>query len=70
MTSDQFKAWRLHLKLSKKRAAAALGLSQSAVDHYERGYRRDGSGTVTIPKPVALACMALQNGFTDFQGPS
>lgn len=70
MTSSQFKAWRLHLKLSKKRAAAALGLSQSAVDHYERGHRRDNADhAVVIPKPVALACMALAAGFYDYQGP-
>ncbi len=70
MTAAQFKAWRLHLKLSKKRAAAALGLSQSAVDHYERGHRRDNADhAVVVPQPVALACAAIALGISDYQGP-
>lgn len=70
MTSAQFKAWHLHLKLSKKRAAAALGLSQSAVDTYERGHRRGGEcRAVIIPQPVSLACAAIALGISDYQGP-
>ncbi|KAA0970906.1 XRE family transcriptional regulator [Aureimonas fodinaquatilis] len=62
MTSQEFKAWRSALSLSKKEAAMALGLSIPSIYNYELGYRREDGRPVIIPRPVALACAALANG--------
>jgi transcriptional regulator with XRE-family HTH domain len=45
VTSDQLRAWRGRLGLSQAAAAAALGLSRRAYQHYE-------SGTRAIPEPA------------------
>jgi transcriptional regulator with XRE-family HTH domain len=52
--------------LSQKEAAEALGLKRRVVQYYEKG-ERDGEN-VTIPKAVRLACWALLQGVTDYQG--
>lgn len=71
MTGSQLKAWRVHCKLSKKRAADALEISVSFLDTLERGHRRGNEGgTVTIKRHISLACAALALGVSDYQGPS
>ena len=62
MTSDQFKLWRKDMGLTQAAAADALGLSQSSIELYERGMRKDDGRPVVIPKTVALACAALKAG--------
>jgi transcriptional regulator with XRE-family HTH domain len=54
MTADEFTAWRKHLGLSGRKAAAALGVSKNTITAYERG-------KWGIPKTVALACSAVAN---------
>ncbi len=68
MTPDGFKQWRKLLGLSQKEAAEALGLKRRVVQYYEKG-ERDGE-TVQIPKAVRLACWALSQGTTEYQGPT
>lgn len=59
MTNDQFKDWRKSLKLTKAKAAKALGISVASVSLYERGRRFDNDEPVEIPKTVELACACL-----------
>ncbi|EKV31348.1 Transcriptional Regulator, XRE family [Caenispirillum salinarum AK4] len=67
MTPKAFKHWRKSLKLSQKEAATALGLKHRIVQYYEKG-ERDGK-PIQIPKSVRLACWAISQGVTDFNGP-
>lgn len=59
MTPEEFRIWRRAMKLSQDGAAAALGLSKSAVQQYETGVRRGDGTPVTIPVHIGLACTAL-----------
>ena len=68
MTPEQFKAWRQHLGLNQKQAAAKLGVSGQTVWLYEKGEREEGR-PVEIPKPVRLACAAIALGLDDYHGP-
>jgi transcriptional regulator with XRE-family HTH domain len=43
MTSEQFKAWRVHMDYSQREASEALGISQSSIELYERGAPRGDS---------------------------
>lgn len=71
MTAQQFRAWRAHMKMSKRAAAEALGLGQATVDLYELGHRRDDkTRAVPIPLHVELACAALALGITRYDGPT
>lgn len=67
MEPADFRRWRKSLNLSQKAAAEALGLKRRVVQYYERG-ERDGS-QVDIPKTVRLACFALSQGCSDYEGP-
>ncbi|KJS33977.1 MAG: XRE family transcriptional regulator [Rhodospirillaceae bacterium BRH_c57] len=67
MTPKDFRRWRKALKLSQKDAAEALGLKRRVVQYYEKG-ERDGEA-IDIPKTVRLACFALTQGVTDYDGP-
>jgi DNA-binding transcriptional regulator YiaG len=57
MTADDMKAWRQTMGLSQRAAAAVLGVSSGAVEHWERGLYR-------IDRRTALACAALHAGLT------
>jgi transcriptional regulator with XRE-family HTH domain len=59
MNNIEFKNWREHIGLTQKQAGDALGLSTSTIELYERGSRRDTNEAVSIPNPVALACLGL-----------
>ena len=66
MSPRGFKRWRKNLKLSQKAAAEALGLKPRMIQYYEKGER--GGEKVRVPKTVRLACFALSQGVTDFDG--
>lgn len=64
MTNAEFLLWRQEMGWTRQQAADALGISLTAVRNYETG-KRSGTGTdVTIPNPIALACMALKKDRT------
>ena len=67
MHPADFKRWRKSLSLSQKEAANALGLKRRMVQYYEKG-ERDGDAVI-IPMSVRLACYAIAQGVTDYQGP-
>lgn len=67
MRPKDFKRWRKSLGLSQKAAAESLGLKRRVVQYYEKG-ERDGKD-VEIPKSVRLACYALSEGVSDYNGP-
>lgn len=62
MTHEQFAAWREAMNLNKRQAGAVLGLSPETIANYEFGKRRDGQ-SVSIPRHVDLACMAIAMQF-------
>lgn len=66
MKPKDFKTWRKGQGLSQKKAAEALGLKLRIIQYYEKGKR--GSKEVNIPKSVRLACYAISQGITDFDG--
>lgn len=68
MKSVDFKRWRKNLGFSQKDAAHALGIKRRVIQYYEKG-ERDGK-KVDIPLYIRLACYALQEGVTDFEGTS
>ena len=61
MTGSEMKDLRNKLGWSQQKLATALGLSVSAISHYEQGKVRSKSGErrVTIPPVVELACEML-----------
>ena len=67
MEANDFRKWRKALKLSQKDAAALLGLKRRMIQYYEKG-ERDGE-KVTIPRAVRLACYAIGEGISDYNGP-
>ncbi|MEM7067894.1 MAG: helix-turn-helix transcriptional regulator [Pseudomonadota bacterium] len=68
MSPKQFKKWRKSLSLSQKEAAEKLGLNKRMIQYYEKG-ERDGK-KVVIPKYIRLACYAVINKISDFDGES
>jgi len=66
MDAEQFRNWRKSLGLKQKDAADALGLKKRMIQYYEKG-KREGK-RVEIPKSVRLACYALSQGITDYDG--
>lgn len=65
MTGPEFRAWRKRLSFSRKRAAEALGLSESQLADYEAGIKRGTDRPAPIPKHVALACAAVALGLRE-----
>lgn len=64
MTGPEMLSWRKSLGMSRKRAAEALGMSESQIVDYEAGFKR---GTPDhrpqpIPRHIALACAAITAG--------
>jgi len=66
MDPKQFKKWRKALGLRQRDAAELLGLNKRMIQYYEKG-ERDGK-EVVIPKYIRLACYALQQKVSDFDG--
>jgi len=62
MSPEEFRQWRQRLGMKKTDAMAALGIARSTLDQYETGVRRDGRGSVEIPRHIALACTAIAYG--------
>lgn len=67
MESTDFRKWRKSLGLSQKDAAHLLGLKRRMIQYYEKG-ERDGE-KVSIPRAVRLACYAIAEGVSDYNGP-
>ena len=67
MESTDFRKWRKSLGLSQKDAAHLLGLKRRMIQYYEKG-ERDGD-KVSIPRAVRLACYAIAEGVSDYNGP-
>lgn len=68
MDEKEFKRWRKSLGMSQKDAAKALGLKPRIIQYYEKG-ERDGE-KVKVPRSIRLACYALAQGVTDYNGPN
>jgi len=68
MDEKDFKRWRKSLGMSQKDAAKSLGLKPRIIQYYEKG-ERDGE-KVKVPRSIRLACYALAQGITDYNGPS
>ena len=66
MKASDFKSWRKDQGLSQKKAADALGLKLRMIQYYEKGKR--GSKEVKIPRSVRLACYAIAQGVSDYDG--
>ena len=58
MTPQQFRAWRNRCRLSLTGAADALGIARSMVAAYQ-------AGEYEVPRPVELACWAVERGALD-----
>ena len=67
MKPADFKRWRKMMGISQKDAAHALGIKRRVIQYYEKG-ERDGK-KVDIPLYIRLACYALQEGVSDYDGP-
>lgn len=67
MEASDFRKWRKSLGLSQKDAANYLGLKRRMIQYYEKG-ERDGE-KVSIPRAVRLACYAITEGVSDYNGP-
>ena len=67
MDAGDFRKWRKALNLSQKEAASLLGLKRRMIQYYEKG-EREGE-KVVIPRAVRLACYAISEGVSDYNGP-
>lgn len=68
MTPQDFQNWRARMGWTQPQAAEALGVTRGAVQNYERGHRPGADPRpVEIPKPVALACVALSLGYDGYE---
>ncbi len=67
MNEKEFKSWRKSLGMSQKDAAKALGLKPRIIQYYEKGERNGEK--VKVPRSIRLACYALSQGVTDYNGP-
>ena len=66
MSPKQFKKWRKSLNFGQKEAAEKLGLNKRMIQYYEKG-ERDGK-EVKVPKYIRLACYAVSQKISDFDG--
>lgn len=67
MKPSEFKAWRKMMKYTQKDAARQLGCKSRIIQYYEKG-ERNGE-PFAIPKAIELACFALTQGATSYDGP-
>ena len=70
MTPADLAAWRAHLTLSQREAAAALGVSLPTYQRLERGAEWADGAPVQIDRRTALACAALAARRPDWQPPA
>lgn len=69
MTPEQFAAWRRAMYPTPHAAATALGMNHEMVAAYERGcWRNRKDRPYPIPRVVELACAALAQGITEYDG--
>jgi DNA-binding XRE family transcriptional regulator len=61
MTNQEIKLWRAAMDMTQEEAAKKLGITKRGYQLYEAGQRPDGR-PVIIPRPIALACAAIQAG--------
>lgn len=66
MTSSDLAAWRQHMALTQRDAAAAMGVSLPTYQQWERGSRFDSGASVEIDRRTALACAALAAGMSEW----
>lgn len=66
MTPERLKAWRRTLGLTQAEAAQRLGLRRRVLQYYESGIRN--GQPVAIPLTVRLACWAVTQGVSDWDG--
>lgn len=59
MTAAQFNEWRQAMGLTVAQAADRLGVSRQTANTWARG-------ETAVPRPVVLACAALQAGITGY----
>jgi transcriptional regulator with XRE-family HTH domain len=61
VTGIDMKVLRVRLGMTQRQLAEALGISQSQIVNYERGYTRGADPRpVAIPRVVELACQMLE----------
>lgn len=63
MTADDLRAWRAEMGFRQTEAAAALGVSLSMLQKYERE-------ASPIPAPLALACAAVKANLEPYKAPA
>lgn len=70
MTPSDLSAWRAHMLLSQREAAAALGISLPTYQRLERGAEWSDGAAVHIDRRTALACAALAAGLPEWTAKS
>lgn len=70
MTPADLAAWRQHMALSQREAAAALGVSLPTYQRIERGAEWADGAPVQIDRRTALACAALAAGLDEWKAAS
>ena len=63
MTPQAFRDWRLRNDLTQRAAATLLGYSERWIRAFERPDK-----PAEIPKAVALACWAIEQGIEEWDG--
>jgi len=70
MTPIDLAAWRQHMTLTQRDAAAALGISLPTYQRLERGAEWADGTPVQIDRRTALACAALAASLPEWQPPA
>jgi len=59
MTPAELRGLRTRLGWSRERAAGQIGISPRALAYYEDGVNSRGTTLIAVPRPVALAMLAV-----------
>lgn len=70
MTPADLSAWRRHMAITQRDAAAALGVTLPTYQRLERGAEWAEGTPVQIDRRTALACAALAAGLPEWSPPA
>jgi len=69
MTSDDLRAWQVHMDYTQAQAAEALGVEPRTYRDWLAGTSRTSGKPIAIDRRTALACSAIAAGLAPYPAP-